>query len=131
MDNISEFLKGKRVCLVLGDNILYGNGLSAALLKAKKNVGATIFAYYVDDPSSYGVITFDKNGDIILCQHGDRRVAKISNKKNNDPEFITIIDNYKGKRFNSPNDLSISKNGDIYFTDPPFVFFDLNTFSLF
>ena len=67
-------------------------------------------------------IAFDKNGDIILCQHGDRRVAKISNKKNNDPEFITIIDNYKWKRFNSPNDLSISKNGDIYFTDPPYGF---------
>ena len=67
-------------------------------------------------------IAFDKNGDLILCQHGDRRVAKISNEKNMDPEFITIIDNYKGKRFNSPNDLSISKNGDIYFTDPPYGF---------
>ena len=67
-------------------------------------------------------ITFDKNGDIILCQHGDRRVAKISNIKSNNPEFITIIDKYQGKRFNSPNDLSISKNGDIYFTDPPYGF---------
>ena len=67
-------------------------------------------------------ITFDKNGDIILCQHGDRRIAKISNKKNMSPEFETIIDNYKGKRFNSPNDLSLSINGDIYFTDPPYGF---------
>ena len=38
------------------------------------------------------------------------------------PEFETVIDNYKGKRFNSPNDLSLSKNGDIYFTDPPYGF---------
>jgi gluconolactonase len=67
-------------------------------------------------------IAFDNNGDIILCQHGDRRVAKISNKKNKNPEFVTVVDNYEGKRFNSPNDLSISKNGDIYFTDPPYGF---------
>ena len=75
-------------------------------------------------------ITFDKNGDIILCQHGDRRVAKISNKKSKNPEFETIIDNYKGKRFNSPNDLSLSKRGDIYFTDPPYGFKNFNNKSL-
>lgn len=59
-----KLIIGKKVCLVLGDNILYGSGLAAALEKAKKNKdGATIFAYYVDDPSAYGVITFDKNNN--------------------------------------------------------------------
>lgn len=67
-------------------------------------------------------ITFNKKGQIVLCQHGDRRVAVVSNIKDSNPQFNTIIDNYNGKRFNSPNDLSISKNGDIYFTDPPYGF---------
>ena len=65
-------------------------------------------------------LAFDKNGNIILCQHGDRRLALILNVKSKNPEFTTIVDNFKGKRFNSPNDLAISRNGDIYFTDPPY-----------
>ncbi len=71
-------------------------------------------------------ITFNKEGQIVLCQHGDRRVAIVSNQKDNTPMFTTIVDNYNGKRFNSPNDLSISKNGDIYFTDPPYGFKNFN-----
>jgi gluconolactonase len=71
-------------------------------------------------------ITFNKEGQIVLCQHGDRRVAIVSNQKDNTPLFTTIVDNYNGKRFNSPNDLSISKNGDIYFTDPPYGFKNFN-----
>jgi gluconolactonase len=65
-------------------------------------------------------LAFDKNGNIILCQHGDRRLALILNVKSKNPEFTTIVDNFKGKRFNSPNDLAISRKGDIYFTDPPY-----------
>ena len=71
-------------------------------------------------------ISFNKEGQIVLCQHGDRRVAIVSNQKDNTPLFTTIVDNYNGKRFNSPNDLSISKNGDIYFTDPPYGFKNFN-----
>ena len=71
-------------------------------------------------------IAFNKEGQIVLCQHGDRRVAIVSNQKDNTPMFTTIVDNYNGKRFNSPNDLSISKKGDIYFTDPPYGFKNFN-----
>ena len=67
-------------------------------------------------------LAFDKNGNIILCQHGDRRLALTPNVKSKNPEFTTIVDNFKGKIFNSPNDLAISRNGDIYFTDPPYGF---------
>ena len=67
-------------------------------------------------------LAFDKNGNIILCQHGDRRLALTSNMNSNNPKFKTIVDNFEGKRFNSPNDLAISKSGDIYFTDPPYGF---------
>ena len=67
-------------------------------------------------------LAFDENGNIILCQHGDRRLAFTQNISSKDPKFTTIVDNFEGKRFNSPNDLAISKSGDIYFTDPPYGF---------
>ncbi len=67
-------------------------------------------------------LAFDESGNIILCQHGDRRLAFIPNIRNKNPKFTTIVDNFEGKRFNSPNDLAISKSGDIYFTDPPYGF---------
>ena len=44
------------------------------------------------------------------------------------PSFTTLVDNYDGGRFNSPNDLTYASNGDIYFTDPAFGFFNLETF---
>ncbi len=68
-------------------------------------------------------LAFDSKGNLILCQHGDRRLALLSNNKTNKPKFKTIIDNYKGKRFNSPNDLVINSEGDIFFTDPPYGFY--------
>ena len=68
-------------------------------------------------------LAFDKKGNIVLCQHGDRRLAVASNFATNQPNFVTVVDNFEGKRFNSPNDLAISKNGDVYFTDPPYGFY--------
>lgn len=67
---IGEAFIGKdSVCLILGDNILYGDGLSDKLRHAASQTkGATIFGYYVSDPERYGVIAFDKNdrpADII------------------------------------------------------------------
>jgi gluconolactonase len=66
------------------------------------------------EPGSNG-LTFNKAGELLLCQHGDRRIAKLSGGK-----FVTLADRYQGKRLNSPNDLVIKSNGDIYFTDPPY-----------
>jgi glucose-1-phosphate thymidylyltransferase len=55
-----EFVGGDRVALILGDNVFYGHGLSAELADAAaRPVGATIFAYYVNEPSQYGVLKFD------------------------------------------------------------------------
>jgi gluconolactonase len=60
-------------------------------------------------------LTFNKDGQLVLCQHGDRRVAKLV-----DGKFVTLADKYLGKRLNSPNDLVYHPNGDLYFTDPPY-----------
>lgn len=57
-----DFVAGERVALILGDNLFYGHGLSAELSDAATRAdGATVFAYYVGDPSQYGVLKFDKN----------------------------------------------------------------------
>ena len=61
------------------------------------------------------------DGDLVLCQHGDRRVA-IMDAPINQPraQFKTLADKYNGKRFNSPNDAAFDSNGNLYFTDPPY-----------
>lgn len=56
-----EFIGNDSVCLVLGDNIFFGQGFSAMLEKANQTKGACIFGYYVKDPSAYGVIEVDEN----------------------------------------------------------------------
>ncbi len=64
-----DFIKDDNVCLILGDNIFFGHGLTEILKKSKKGVetngGAVIFGYFVNDPRRYGVIEFDKNGRVI------------------------------------------------------------------
>jgi glucose-1-phosphate thymidylyltransferase len=61
-----EFLAGHPCCLILGDNIFYGNGLIASLqLAAQRTHGATIFGYRVKDPQRYGVAEFDSHGRIV------------------------------------------------------------------
>jgi len=61
-----NFLNGSPACLILGDNIFYGHGLMSALQQAIANEeGATIFGYYVRDPERYGVVEFDKDGNVL------------------------------------------------------------------
>lgn len=61
-----QFIGDDSVCLILGDNILYGGGLPEKLRQAAaQKSGATIFGYYVSDPERYGVIVFDKNNEPI------------------------------------------------------------------
>jgi glucose-1-phosphate thymidylyltransferase len=58
-----EFVGDERVALILGDNLFFGHGLSAELVDAASRTdGATVFAYYVNDPSQYGVVQFDNVG---------------------------------------------------------------------
>jgi glucose-1-phosphate thymidylyltransferase len=61
-----DFVGGDCVALVLGDNVFYGHGLSAELAEAAAHTdGATVFAYYVNEPSHYGVLKFDENKVVI------------------------------------------------------------------
>ncbi len=61
-----DFIGDSRVCLILGDNIFYGNRIEDTLKKAVvQNGGASIFAYYVNDPERYGVVELDKNNKAV------------------------------------------------------------------
>ncbi len=61
-----EFVGDSRVCLILGDNIFYGNDIEDTLKAAvEQKEGASVFAYYVTDPERYGVVTLDKNNNAI------------------------------------------------------------------
>jgi len=65
----ADFIGKDRVCLVLGDNIFYGNGLVELLRNAVENVnGATVFGYYVNDPERYGVVEFDKDLKVLSLE---------------------------------------------------------------
>lgn len=63
-----EFLAGSPVCLILGDNLYYGNGMTEMLKKAQTNNGATVFAYRVSDPERYGVVEFDADNIAISLE---------------------------------------------------------------
>lgn len=64
-----KFVGNDNVSLVLGDNIFHGSGFIKTLTNAVKNIdGAVIFGYYVKDPTSYGVVEFDENGQVISIE---------------------------------------------------------------
>jgi len=61
------------------------------------------------------------DGCLVLCQHGDRRIAKMLAPLSDPvPKFETLADSYQAKKLNSPNDAVYSKTGELYFTDPPY-----------
>ena len=59
-----DFIGDDPVCLVLGDNIFYGDGMRGLLAAASASEGATVFGYYVNDPERYGVVSFDRAGQV-------------------------------------------------------------------
>lgn len=64
-----EFIGDDNVCLILGDNVFYGQNLPNMLLKAKdKQSGATVFGYPVKNPKDFGIVEFDKNGKVISIE---------------------------------------------------------------
>lgn len=108
-----------------GGFLLFSDVPNNAIMKWKPGEGATVFlkpsgytgteSFTGREPGSNG-LTFDSEGRLVFCQHGDRRISRLEK----DGSRTTLVDNYQGKRLNSPNDLVFKSNGDLYFTDPPF-----------
>jgi gluconolactonase len=107
---------GKRVLFFdIPKNMIWEWSQTSGLKEFLKPSGYTGAATFTGrEPGSNG-LAFNRAGELVLCQHGDRRVAKWV-----DGKFVTLADRYAGKRLNSPNDLAIRSNGDVYFTDPPY-----------
>ena len=67
-----SFIGNDDVCLILGDNIFYGQGLTGLLRKTVQEIktkgGATVFGYYVQDPERYGIVEFDKKGKVLSIE---------------------------------------------------------------
>ncbi len=89
----------------------YGIGISEFL----KPSGYTGPGDYGKEPGCNG-LALDPKGQLVACEHGDRRLSVLTaggGKR-------TLIDNYQGKRLNSPNDVCVKSTGEFYFTDPPY-----------
>jgi gluconolactonase len=72
------------------------------------------------ETGSNGLI-LDREGRLVMCQHGDRRMARMEAPLDAPkPQFTPLAVRYQGKRFNSPNDAVFRSNGDLYFTDPAY-----------
>jgi gluconolactonase len=108
-----------------GAYLLNSDTQKNSIIKWKEGEGRSVFLHPsgtlgertdVVEPGSNG-LTLDHAGRLIMCQHGERRVARL--EKDNKTETV-LADHYDGKRFNSPNDVVVKSNGDVYFTDPPY-----------
>ena len=105
--------------------LLFSDIPTNSVIKWQEGKGTSVFlkpsgytgkaAFEGAEPGSNG-LTFDLEGRLILAQHGDRRIGRLERNG----KQTTLVDRFEGKRINSPNDVVLRSNGDLYFTDPPF-----------
>lgn len=79
------------------------------------SAGGTVTTEYQPSDFANGH-TLDHDGTVLACEHGTRRVARYGR----DGARTTVVDRYRGRRLNSPNDLVVASDGAIWFTDPPY-----------
>ena len=112
-----------------GEYLLFSDVPNNVVFKWKEGIGTREFLLpsgYTGatarggEPGSNG-LTLDPQGRLVLCEHGDRRVARLEK----DGKKTTLANRYKFRRLNSPNDLVYKSNGDLYFTDQPYGFIGL------
>jgi gluconolactonase len=112
-----------------GGYLLFSDIPRNSIIRWKQGEGARVYL----TPSGYtgsrprggetgsNGLTLDREGRLVMAQHGDRRIARMDAPLDKpQPKFTTLADRYDGKRFNSPNDLVFHSNGDIYFSDPAY-----------
>ncbi|VAX37359.1 Glucose-1-phosphate thymidylyltransferase [hydrothermal vent metagenome] len=114
-----KFIGDDSVCLILGDNIFFGSGLSDLLKKsANQKEGATVFGYYVKDPERYGVVEFDQNKKAISIEE------KPNNPKSN--YAVTGLYFYDNEVVDIAKNIKPSARGEIEITDINKVYLEQN-----
>ena len=107
-------------------NIIHSWSEEAGLKKYLTPSGYTGSKPRAGEMGSNG-LALSLDNKLLICQHGDRKVSMMdASLINPNPHFITLAGNMGGKKLNSPNDLAVRSNGDIYFTDPPYGLPGLN-----
>jgi glucose-1-phosphate thymidylyltransferase len=116
-----EFIGSGSVCLILGDNIFFGHGLTDVLRKAVGDVeqsgGATVFGYYVNDPERYGVVEFDKAGRALSIE--EKPAAPKSNYA------VTGLYFYDNDVVNVARNVAPSWRGELEITDVNKAYLDM------
>lgn len=104
--------------------LLFSDIPTNSIIKVEPNKGASVYMKpsgytgivdYGREPGTNG-LTLDAQGRLTAAEHGDRRISVLTKGGGK----VTLADRYEGKRLNSPNDLVFAKNGDLFFTDPPY-----------
>jgi gluconolactonase len=105
-----------------GKYLLFSDLPNNAIMKWSPEHGASVFrrpiftgGYPEGVQIGSNGLTLDKQGRLLAAEHGNRRVSRLEK----DGSVTVMADRYEGKRLNSPNDLVLKGNGDVYFTDPP------------
>lgn len=110
-----KFIGSDTVCMILGDNIFYGQGFGPTLLEtAKLKHGAVVFGYYVHDPERYGVVEFDKNGKAVSIE--EKPVTPRSNYAVTGLYFYdnTVAEKAKGLKPSPRGELEITDLNRLY-----------------
>lgn len=97
-------------------NVVFRLGRRGGVESVLRPSGYTGDVPFVGREQGSNGLALDADGRLVLCQHGDRRVAR----RETDGQLTGLAERYEGKRLNSPNDLAYGPGGALYFTDPPF-----------
>ena len=104
-----RYIENEKTCLILGDNIFYGDSFSDKLKSARENTGSTVFAYFVNDPERFGVVNFDDNLNALSIEE------KPINPKSN--YAVTGLYFYDENVLDYAKNLSPSERGELEITD--------------
>tara|TARA_B100000242_G_scaffold284541_1_gene247977 strand:+ start:1875 stop:2732 length:858 start_codon:yes stop_codon:yes gene_type:complete len=104
-----SYIENEKTCLILGDNIFYGDNFSNKLKSARGNTGSTVFAYFVNDPERFGVVNFDDNLNALSIEE------KPINPKSN--YAVTGLYFYDENVLDYVKNLSPSDRGELEITD--------------
>jgi len=104
-----DFIGNDDVCLILGDNIIYGNGMNHILKTCRQNKGATVLSYHVQDPHRFGIVEFDANKKVISIEE------KPENPKSN--YAVIGLYFYDNKVIEYAKQIEPSPRGELEITD--------------